>query len=103
MTTDGKGPLAEQLSYVGFADEQSTIPVVCVVVEGRSMSFVCLTDDFFQGGTHTIRMVLEHVTDTPPVPVVVCDGSGRSADLIAFAHRYAREDGFVAWNSYVSH
>lgn len=47
-------------------------PVVCLVIEG---------------GTNTIRAVLEYVTDTPPVPVVVCDGSGRAADLIAFTHK----------------
>lgn len=48
-------------------------PVVCLVIEG---------------GTNTVRAVLEYVTDTPPVPVVVCDGSGRAADLIAFTHKY---------------
>ncbi|KAI5752247.1 hypothetical protein M8J77_015168 [Diaphorina citri] len=53
-------------------------PVVCLVIEG---------------GTNTIRSVLEYVTDTPPVPVVVCDGSGRAADLLAFTHKYASEDG----------
>lgn len=58
--------------------------MVCVVVEG---------------GTNTIRMVLEHVTDNPPVPVVVCDGSGRAADLISFTHRYANEDGYVNYYS----
>ncbi|CAF1499010.1 unnamed protein product [Rotaria sp. Silwood1] len=63
------------------SSENSNIPVVCVVVEG---------------GTNTIRMVLEHVTDNPPVPVVVCDGSGRAADLISFTHRYAREDGTMS-------
>lgn len=47
-------------------------PVVCLVIEG---------------GTNTIRAVLEYVTDSPPVPVVVCDGSGRAADLIAFTHK----------------
>ncbi|XP_071054078.1 transient receptor potential cation channel trpm isoform X4 [Onthophagus taurus] len=52
----------------------SSIPVVCLVIEG---------------GTNTIRAVLEYVTDDPPVPVVVCDGSGRAADLIAFVHKYA--------------
>lgn len=41
-----------------------------------------------EGGTNTIRSVLEYVTDEPPVPVVVCDGSGRAADLIAFMHKY---------------
>ncbi|XP_034245088.1 transient receptor potential cation channel trpm [Thrips palmi] len=53
-------------------------PVVCLVIEG---------------GTNTIRAVLEYVTDSPPVPVVVCDGSGRAADLIAFTHKYASESG----------
>ncbi|CAN8029440.1 unnamed protein product, partial [Ixodes persulcatus] len=53
------------------------IPVVCVIVEG---------------GLNTVRTVLEYVTDLPPVPVVVCDGSGRAADLIAFAHRYIPDD-----------
>ncbi|XP_014259871.1 transient receptor potential cation channel trpm [Cimex lectularius] len=51
-------------------------PVVCLVIEG---------------GTNTIRAVLEYVTDSPPVPVVVCDGSGRAADLLAFTHKYAVE------------
>ncbi|XP_018398032.1 PREDICTED: transient receptor potential cation channel trpm [Cyphomyrmex costatus] len=51
----------------------SSIPVVALVIEG---------------GTNTIRAVLEYVTDDPPVPVVVCDGSGRAADLIAFMHRW---------------
>ncbi|XP_050323310.1 transient receptor potential cation channel trpm isoform X5 [Bactrocera neohumeralis] len=54
----------------------SSTPVVCLVIEG---------------GTNTVRAVLEYVTDTPPVPVVVCDGSGRAADLIAFVHKYASD------------
>ncbi|XP_058838514.1 transient receptor potential cation channel trpm isoform X8 [Topomyia yanbarensis] len=56
----------------------SSTPVVCLVIEG---------------GTNTIRAVLEYVTDNPPVPVVVCDGSGRAADLIAFVHKYASDTG----------
>ncbi|XP_036218610.2 transient receptor potential cation channel trpm isoform X6 [Bactrocera oleae] len=54
----------------------SSTPVVCLVIEG---------------GTNTVRAVLEYVTDTPPVPVVICDGSGRAADLIAFVHKYASD------------
>ncbi|KAG5335546.1 TRPCG protein, partial [Acromyrmex charruanus] len=54
-------------------DTHSSIPVVALVIEG---------------GTNTIRAVLEYVTDDPPIPVVVCDGSGRAADLIAFMHRW---------------
>uniref|UniRef100_A0A1B0C4L8 Uncharacterized protein n=1 Tax=Glossina palpalis gambiensis TaxID=67801 RepID=A0A1B0C4L8_9MUSC len=38
-----------------------------------------------------IQYVLEYVTDTPPVPVVVCDGAGRAADLIAFVHKYTSD------------
>lgn len=43
-----------------------------------------------EGGTNTIQNVLVNVQSKPlPVPVVVCDGSGRAADLIAFTHKYA--------------
>uniref|UniRef100_A0A914HV67 Uncharacterized protein n=1 Tax=Globodera rostochiensis TaxID=31243 RepID=A0A914HV67_GLORO len=55
-----------------------SVPVVCVVLEG---------------GTCTIRTVLDYVTTIPKVPVVICDGSGRASDLLAFAHRYIQEDG----------
>ena len=51
---------------------------------GFSTPIVCLV---IEGGTNTIRAVLEYVTATPPVPVVVCDGPGRAADLLAFAHK----------------
>lgn len=49
-----------------------SIPIVCLVVEG---------------GMDTIRTVLKYVMDSPPVPVVVVEGSGRAADLLAFAHK----------------
>lgn len=57
---------------ISLAVTHSSTPVVCLVIEG---------------GTNTVRAVLEYVTDIPPVPVVVCDGSGRAADLIAFVHK----------------
>ena len=41
---------------------------------------------------HTIRAVLEYVTDSPPVPVVVVEGSGRAADLLAYTHKYVRNE-----------
>ena len=61
--------------YLGmfFFSAGFSTPIVCLVIEG---------------GTNTIRAVLEYVTATPPVPVVVCDGTGRAADLLAFAHKY---------------
>ena len=40
-------------------------------------------------GSCTIRAVLDYVTAIPPIPVVVCDGSGRAADLLAFVHHLA--------------
>ncbi|GFS98609.1 transient receptor potential cation channel trpm [Nephila pilipes] len=69
--------ISQQKIYTRAEMEACGVPVVCVVVEG---------------GLNTIRTVLEYVTDTPPVPVVICDGSGRAADLIAFAHRYMHDD-----------
>ena len=70
------------LSSSGSATKNYRTPVVCLVLEG---------------GTNIIRTVLECVTDTPPVPVVVCDGSGRAADILAFTHKYAQEDGWVTF------
>lgn len=64
------------MPLVSFLGTNTGTPIVCLVIEG---------------GTNTIRAVLEYVTDHPPVPVVVCDGSGRAADLIAFVHKYASE------------
>ncbi|VDN07735.1 unnamed protein product [Thelazia callipaeda] len=55
-----------------------SVPVVCVVLEG---------------GTCTIKAVHDCVCMSPRVPVVVCDGSGRAADLLAFAHQYVQDDG----------
>ncbi|XP_022086912.1 transient receptor potential cation channel subfamily M member 3-like isoform X2 [Acanthaster planci] len=51
------------------------IPAVCLVLEG---------------GLNTIRVVLENITKDPIIPVVIAEGSGRGADLIAYA--YAKSD-----------
>lgn len=83
--------LMHKQNFPNFPVTHSSTPVVCLVIEG---------------GTNTIRAVLEYVTDTPPVPVVVCDGSGRAADLIAFVHKYVHQQStlsrfslsiFVCW------
>ncbi|KAL4227851.1 Transient receptor putative cation channel subfamily M member 7 [Mactra antiquata] len=65
---------------------------ICITngVKGRGVPVICVV---LEGGANTIRSVLEYVTDTPPVPVVVCDGSGRAADLLAFTHKYTHDDG----------
>ncbi|KAI4877087.1 hypothetical protein NFI96_031419, partial [Prochilodus magdalenae] len=48
------------------------VPVVCVVVEG---------------GPFVLSTVLEYVRRTPPVPVIVFEGTGRAADLLALIHK----------------
>lgn len=67
-----------KLNYIFPPKLGINIPMVCVVLEG---------------GMNTIRAVLEYVTDKPPVPVIVCAGSGRAADLISFAYQNATKDG----------
>ncbi|XP_039270713.2 transient receptor potential cation channel subfamily M member 1-like isoform X2 [Styela clava] len=57
---------------------------------GRKIPVVCLV---LEGGKNTINVVLESVRQSPPIPVIVVDGSGRAADLLAFAHQYAEDDG----------
>ncbi|XP_060093436.1 transient receptor potential cation channel subfamily M member 3 isoform X4 [Heteronotia binoei] len=37
----------------------------------------------------------KYLRDTPPVPVVVCDGSGRASDILAFGHKYSEEGGLI--------
>ncbi|CAF0916482.1 unnamed protein product [Rotaria sordida] len=70
----------QKISFHGHVGKQN-VPVVCVIVEG---------------GTNTIRTVLEYVTEEPPVSVVVIDGSGRAADLIAFTYKHTQSDGTMA-------
>ncbi|KAM6931406.1 transient receptor potential cation channel subfamily M member 6 [Xenentodon cancila] len=53
------------------------VPVVCVVVEG---------------GPAIISTVLDYVSNVPPVPVFVFEGSGRAADLLAFIHKQTAND-----------
>ncbi|XP_069574557.1 transient receptor potential cation channel subfamily M member 1-like [Brachyistius frenatus] len=60
---------------------------------GQGVPVVCL---ILEGGPNVISIVLESLKEEPPVPVVVCDGSGRASDIISFAHRYCEEDGVVS-------
>ncbi|KIH68150.1 hypothetical protein ANCDUO_01509 [Ancylostoma duodenale] len=54
------------------------VPVVCAVLEG---------------GTSTLKAIHQYLTQEPNIPVIVCDGSGRASDLVAFASRYLDADG----------
>ncbi|XP_016323877.1 transient receptor potential cation channel subfamily M member 1-like [Sinocyclocheilus anshuiensis] len=58
---------------------------------GHGVPLVCL---ILEGGPNVISIVLESLREEPPVPVVVCDGSGRASDIISFAHKYSEEDGY---------
>lgn len=71
--------LEEYISRQSLDNVGRYVPVVCVVLEG---------------GTCTIRSVLDYVTNSVPIPVVVCDGSGRAADLLAYAHKLPQTDGY---------
>uniref|UniRef100_A0A8C5WV12 Transient receptor potential cation channel subfamily M member 1 n=1 Tax=Laticauda laticaudata TaxID=8630 RepID=A0A8C5WV12_LATLA len=56
------------------------VPVVGLIVEG---------------GPNVISIVLEYLREEPPLPVVICDGSGRASDIISFAHKYSEEGGII--------
>ncbi|XP_043920309.1 transient receptor potential cation channel subfamily M member 3 isoform X3 [Protopterus annectens] len=59
---------------------------------GQGVPVVAL---ILEGGPNVISIVLEYLRDTPPVPVVVCDGSGRASDIFAFGHKYSEEGGLI--------
>lgn len=59
-------------------------------MKGRGVPIVCVV---LEGGSNTIRTVLDYLTGEAPVPVVVCDGSGRAADLLSFVHKYTNDEG----------
>ncbi|NXO09262.1 TRPM6 protein, partial [Oriolus oriolus] len=54
------------------------VPIVGLVVEG---------------GPSVILMVWEYVRASPPVPVVVYEGTGRAADILAFTHKHTGDMG----------
>nr|XP_045757656.1 transient receptor potential cation channel subfamily M member 1 [Mirounga angustirostris] len=49
-----------------------------------------------EGGPNVVSIVLEYLREDPPVPVVVCDGSGRASDILSFAHKYCEEGGVIS-------
>ncbi|XP_075064037.1 transient receptor potential cation channel subfamily M member 7-like [Mixophyes fleayi] len=54
------------------------IPIVALIIEG---------------GPSTIVTVFEYLQQNPPVPVVVCEGSGRAADLLAYVYKQTGSKG----------
>ncbi|XP_068131490.1 transient receptor potential cation channel subfamily M member 7-like isoform X2 [Hyperolius riggenbachi] len=61
------------------------IPVVALILEG---------------GPNTILMVFDYLQQSPPVPVVVCEGSGRAADLLAYVYKLTDSQGILLEGSH---
>uniref|UniRef100_A0A914E6R5 Uncharacterized protein n=1 Tax=Acrobeloides nanus TaxID=290746 RepID=A0A914E6R5_9BILA len=61
------------------------LPIICVVLEG---------------GISTINSILQYLTSTPAVPVIVCEGSGRASDIIAFADKWTDSEGHISDEHY---
>ncbi|XP_078097237.1 transient receptor potential cation channel subfamily M member 7 isoform X2 [Mustelus asterias] len=59
---------------------------------GQGVPVVAL---IFEGGPNVIPTVLEYLLESPPVPVVVCEGTGRAADLLAYVHKQTEEGGIL--------
>ncbi|MCJ8732998.1 hypothetical protein PDJAM_G00217950 [Pangasius djambal] len=57
---------------------------------GQGVPVVAL---IFEGGPNVILTVLEYLQESPPVPVVVCEGTGRAADILSFVHKQTEDDG----------
>uniref|UniRef100_G3P866 Transient receptor potential cation channel, subfamily M, member 1b n=1 Tax=Gasterosteus aculeatus aculeatus TaxID=481459 RepID=G3P866_GASAC len=65
---------------------------LCVPGLGQGVPLVCM---IVEGGPNVISIALESLRDDPPVPVVVCDGSGRASDIISFAHKFSEDGGMI--------
>uniref|UniRef100_A0A4W3K2N4 non-specific serine/threonine protein kinase n=1 Tax=Callorhinchus milii TaxID=7868 RepID=A0A4W3K2N4_CALMI len=59
---------------------------------GQGVPVVAL---IFEGGPNVIPTVLDYLLESPPVPVVVCEGTGRAADLLAYVHKQTEEGGIL--------
>ncbi|XP_077173771.1 LOW QUALITY PROTEIN: transient receptor potential cation channel subfamily M member 7 [Paroedura picta] len=59
---------------------------------GQGVPVVAL---IFEGGPNVILTVLEYLQESPPVPVVVCEGTGRAADILAYVHKQSEEGGSI--------
>nr|XP_040051476.1 transient receptor potential cation channel subfamily M member 7 isoform X1 [Gasterosteus aculeatus aculeatus] len=57
---------------------------------GQGVPVVAL---IFEGGPNVILTVRDYLQESPPVPVVVCEGTGRAADILAYVHKQTEEGG----------
>uniref|UniRef100_A0A8C6YH27 non-specific serine/threonine protein kinase n=1 Tax=Naja naja TaxID=35670 RepID=A0A8C6YH27_NAJNA len=59
---------------------------------GQGVPVVAL---IFEGGPNVVLTVLEYLQENPPVPVVVCEGTGRAADILAYVYKQTEEGGSI--------
>uniref|UniRef100_A0A670JBW9 non-specific serine/threonine protein kinase n=1 Tax=Podarcis muralis TaxID=64176 RepID=A0A670JBW9_PODMU len=60
-------------------------------IHSRMGQGVPLVGLLVEGGPNEILTVWEYVRDKPAVPVVVYEGTGRAADLLAFTHKHTAD------------
>ncbi|XP_033115311.1 transient receptor potential cation channel subfamily M member 3-like [Anneissia japonica] len=72
-----RSKLEKLISKQTLDEGERCIPAVCIVLEG---------------GRNTIQVVFENVTSDPPIPVVIAEGSGRAADVLAFAYSVTKQN-----------
>uniref|UniRef100_A0A8C3EQD2 non-specific serine/threonine protein kinase n=1 Tax=Corvus moneduloides TaxID=1196302 RepID=A0A8C3EQD2_CORMO len=70
--------LEKYISFQKIHTSNQGVPIVGLVVEG---------------GPSVILMVWEYVRASPAVPVVVYEGTGRAADILAFTHKHTGDTG----------
>lgn len=58
---------------------------------GQGVPVVAL---ILEGGPNVILTVREYLQESPPVPVVVCEGTGRAADILAYVHKQTEDGGY---------
>ncbi|KPP71649.1 hypothetical protein Z043_109419, partial [Scleropages formosus] len=59
---------------------------------GQGVPVVAL---ILEGGPNVILTMLEYLQESPPVPVVVCEGTGRAADILAHVYKQTEEGGHL--------
>ncbi|KAL3117473.1 hypothetical protein niasHT_003221 [Heterodera trifolii] len=67
---------AAKEAHDGRGGRSNRIPIVSVVLEG---------------GLCTLNLIHRHLTGTPSIPVIICEGSGRVSDILSFVARHLTE------------
>ncbi|MGH0117429.1 UNVERIFIED_CONTAM: hypothetical protein FKN15_034616 [Acipenser sinensis] len=95
INTHKKPNFANMLGHLGLNGSLIYVLQCTLILSrlGQGVPVVCL---IVKGGPNVISIVLDSLREDPPVPVVVCDGSGRASDIVSFAHKYSEEAGIIS-------